>query len=171
VSKLIVIDIVLLQEIVVQLFNALLLFFILTKILYNPVSKFMDKRKNSIDSQINEATKAKEEALKIKEEYEEKLNGIKKEADIILSEARTKAIENEGVIIKKAKDEAQEIKKRLQTDMDMFVEQAKDDIKKEIVDVSTLMTKKIINISINEEKHRQLIEESIAEIGDVKWLA
>jgi len=170
-GKILALDIHLLQEIALILFNTLVLFWIMTKQLYNPVSKFMENRTNSINSQINEANKLKAEALKIKEEYEERLNGIKKEADVILSEARKKAIETETTIIKRAKDEAQDMRKRLQTDLELFREQAKDNVRNEIINVSALMTKKIIEISIDENKQKQLMEESIQEIGDVKWLA
>ncbi len=170
-GKIVALDINTMQEWALQLGNTLILFLVLRWLLYKPVYNFLEKRKASIKSKIDEANFLKEEVSKMKEEYEAKIKDVKKEADEILKFAHKKAMENETEITAKAKEEAENIKRRTMSDMEMAKEQAKLDIRNEIIDVSTVMTKKIIDISIDENKHRELIDESIKEIGDVKWLA
>ncbi|NLK98129.1 MAG: ATP synthase F0 subunit B, partial [Epulopiscium sp.] len=87
----------------VQLINTLILFFVLTKLLFKPVSNFMQKRAERIQSQLEQAKAEEENALKLKAEYESKLQDIKKEADAILKEAREKALKQESSIIEQAR--------------------------------------------------------------------
>jgi len=170
-GKIVTLDINTLRELIFQLFNTLLLFFFLSKILYKPVSNFMKKRKEGIAAEIEEAKLLKAEALKMKVEYEEKMLHVNKEVDQIFASSYKRATDNELEIIKQAKDEATRIRKRAEVDIQMAKDQVKDNVKKEIIEVANVMTKKIIRVTVNEEKHKELIEEAIEEIGDVKWLA
>lgn len=170
-GRIITLDINTLRELIFQVVQTLILFFVLSKLLYKPVSNFLRQRKESISNEISEANQIKEEALKMKEEYEFKIGNVSKEADEILALAHKKAIDNESQIIKEAKEEATLIKKRAETDVEMAIEQAKDNVRKEIIEVANLMTKKVINISLDEEKHKEFIDQATQELGDVKWLA
>ncbi|MFT4326961.1 MAG: F0F1 ATP synthase subunit B [Candidatus Woesearchaeota archaeon] len=170
-SSIIDFDINTLRGVIFQVISTLILFFVLSKLLFKPVSNFMEKRRESVTNDINEASQLKAEAVKMKEEYELKLNDVNKKADEILSIAHKKATENELQIIKEAKEEADRIKKRAEADIEMTREQAKENIKREIIEVANLMTKKVINISLDEDRHKECIEQATQELGDVKWLA
>ena len=170
-GRIITLDINTLREIIFQIIQTLILFFVLSKLLYKPVSNFMKKRKEGISNDIQEASQIKEEALRMKEDYEFKIKNVNKEADEILSAANKKAIESEKQIINEAKEEASKIKKRAESDIEMTKEQARENVKKEIIEVANLMTKKVINISLDEQKHKEFIEQATQELGDVKWLA
>ena len=83
------------------------------------------------------------QAQALKKEYEEKLKNIESERTAILQEARTTALKNSQIIISDAKTEATAIKDRANLEIERAEEKAKDDIKKQIVQVSTLMSEKI----------------------------
>ena len=55
---------------------------------------------------IETAQENKEEALKLKADYEARIRNIEKEAEGILAEARQKALKNEEKILDEAKEEA-----------------------------------------------------------------
>ena len=105
-GKILVLNLDMVFEILIQLANTFILIFVLSKFLYNPVVKILNKRQEKISNDIKETNKNNEKAKLLKDEYEEKLNSIKKEADVILEEARKKALDSEALIMKEARDES-----------------------------------------------------------------
>ncbi|MBQ2083157.1 MAG: hypothetical protein II468_05945, partial [Lachnospiraceae bacterium] len=84
-----------LQQILLHLFNFLLLFGGLYLLLYKPVKDFMDKRQGKIRELIEESEKMHSEAEEKKAEYEEKIAEFDKYAaekeKEVLKEADEKA--------------------------------------------------------------------------------
>lgn len=171
VGKIVTLDFNTLVEIAFQLFNTLILFYLLSKLLHKPVSEFMRKRREGITHEITEANDLKEEALRMKEEYEKKLSQVHLQADEIIASAHKKASQIELEITRQAKEEAQKLKMRAEADLEMAVNQVKDDMKKEMIDVANVLAHKFIQGSIDEKQHKDLINEAIGEMSDVKWLA
>mgnify|MGYP000409528087 CR=1 FL=1 len=152
-----------------QLINTLILFFILAKLLFKPLRNFMQKRTERIQSQLEQAKAEEEKALKLKAEYESKLQDIKKEADAILKEAREKALKQETRIIEQARQESETIRNRALADIEREKAKVTDEMKREIIEVASLMAGKFIASSIDSEKHNDLINEVIEQMGDVSW--
>jgi len=67
-----------------------------------------------------------------------------------------------------AKEKADGIIRRAETEAELEKEKAVASIKKEIVEVSTALAQKIISREINAEDHRELIDSVIEDIGDDK---
>jgi F-type H+-transporting ATPase subunit b len=95
------------------------LFLIMSYLLFNPARKLLKDRQDRIENDINSAKDDKESAAALKAEYEGKLKQIDKEAEVILSEARQKAVKNEAKIIDEAKEEASRIIKRAQEEAEL----------------------------------------------------
>ena len=129
----------------------------------------MQKRAERIQSQLEQAKAEEENALKLKAEYESKLQDIKKEADAILKEAREKALKQESSIIEQARQESETIRNRALADIEREKAKVTDEMKKEIIEVASLMAGKFIASSIDSEKHNDLINEIIEQMGDVSW--
>jgi F-type H+-transporting ATPase subunit b len=153
----------------VQLINTLILFFFLGKLLFKPLTEFMDKRSEKIKGQIDFARAEEEKALKLKEEYEAKLQKIQEEADAIIKEAREKALKKENSIIEEARKESEMIRKRALAEIEREKAKAQDEMKKEIIEIASLIAEKFIAASIDEEKQKALIDEAISKMGDVSW--
>ena len=101
-------------QVIIQLINTAILCFILSKLLYQPVLKFLNARKEKISSQIDKTEADMAQAQALKKEYEEKLKNIESERTAILQEARTTALKNSQIIISDAKTEdEQDISKEL----------------------------------------------------------
>ena len=64
------------QQVLLHLFNFVVLFGGLYFLLYKPIRAFMDKREGTYSNMQEKATKALAEAEALKQEYQEKLNGI-----------------------------------------------------------------------------------------------
>ena len=145
------------------------LFLAMSYFLFNPARKLMSDRKEKIRGELESAKQDMEEADRLKQEYETKLREIDKEAEVILSDARKKALENENRIVADAKEEAR-ILDRARTESELEKQKVADDVKREIIAVAAVMAGKLVTASIDTAVQNQLIDETLKEMGDKTWL-
>ena len=93
-----------------------------------------------------------------------------KESDRILDETHKKATDNEMQIIKEARDESEALKRKTQSDIEKYKEQVRDDMRKEVIEVATVMARKIVAESLDNQRKEELLDESIREMENLKWL-
>jgi F-type H+-transporting ATPase subunit b len=93
----------------ITLINLGVLFLILSKILYKPVTKFMADREARIRTQIDAAAKSNEEAKKAKQQHEDELNALRKEQSQLVQSARAEGQRQADKIIEGAKQDAARI--------------------------------------------------------------
>jgi len=160
-----------LKDLAFQLLNTCILCAVLSYLLYKPVKNMLASRKDKIENQISSAETQLAEATKMKALYEEKLKAVDKEKDIILSDARSKAVQREQEIIAEAKAEAEALKNRAMVDIQREQEKAKDEIKKQIIEVSSIMASRFVAASINQKEQDKLVNEVISDLEEVKWLS
>ena len=170
-TRLFGLDAQLLFDAAILLVTMLVLYIILSYLLFNPVRQVLEKRKERIDNEKKQAEDDKAAASQLKEEYEAKLKDINKEAETILSEAKRKDAKNESKIIDEAKAEADRIIEHAKTEALLEKKKAADDIKKQMIEVATLMAGKVAAASIDEKKQAALIDEALKEIGEETWLS
>ena len=147
------------------------LLLVASNLLFNPAKALLKDRQDRIAKDISDAKEASESAAALKAEYESKLKNIEKEAEVILGEARQKALKNEQRIVDEAKEEARRIVKHAQEEAVLEQKRAMDDVKKEIVTVAALMAEKVVSASIDTEVQDTLIDETLKEMGDSTWLS
>ena len=99
-------DAQLLFDACVMALSMLVMFTFLSYLLFKPVRKLLEDRKQRVADEQESAKNDRKEAAVYKEEYEQKLKEIDKEAQAILSEARKKAMKTENEIVAEAKEEA-----------------------------------------------------------------
>lgn len=153
----------------VTLIAMLVLFMLLSYLLFNPARELINKRKELIENDMEEARKDKEQAAIYKEEYDSRLREIQSEADEIMSSTRKKAQKQETEIVNEAKEEAGRIIKRAEKEAELEKNKARDEIKQEIISVATLMAGKMVSVSIDEATQNELIDTTLKEMGDKTW--
>ena len=168
-SRLFDLDWQLLADSVLMIIAIFFLFLILSYFLFNPARKMLNARKDKIRLELDTARTSMENAQALKKEYETKLQGIDKEAEAILSEARRKGLANENQIIAQAKEEAARILERARVEAELEKQKMSDDVKREIM-VASLMAGKFVAASMDTKQQNQLIDETIKEMGDKTWL-
>ena len=145
------------------------LFLLMSNLLFNPARKLLKDRQSRIAKDISDANEDKESAAALKAEYESKLKDIDKEAEVILSEARQKALKNESKIIDEAKQEAARIIKRAQEDAELEKKHAMDDVKQDMIQIASMMAQKVVAASIDTKIQDSLVEETLREMGESTW--
>jgi len=145
------------------------LFLLMSYLLFDPARKLLKDRQERIANDINSAKDDKETAAALKAEYEGRLKEIDKEAEVILSEARQKAIKNEAKIIDEAKEEASRIIKRAQEEAELEKKHAMDDMKQEMIQIASLMAQKVVSASIDTQIQDTLVDETLKEMSNSTW--
>ncbi|PKM53578.1 MAG: ATP synthase F0 subunit B [Firmicutes bacterium HGW-Firmicutes-3] len=158
-------------QVIAHILTVLALFYVLGRLLFKPVRNVLEKRKEEIAGEYKRIDEDTEALAALKTDYESKLLNIHQEAEKILAHARKRAIEREDEIIKEAKDEADRLIKRAHLDIEREKEQSKDEMRREIIGVATVMASKFVAASINDDLKNQLVDETLASIGESSWLS
>lgn len=155
-------------EFVFTLVNTVVLFLVLRKILFKKVLGIIDDRKAEIAQNLQKGEQAKQEGLKFKSEYENKVGEARNEGQMIVDSAKKRAEEKSEQIILEAKNEAIAIKAKASMDIERERQQTLNEVKDEISNIAIMAASKVIENDIDKSKHEELINEFINEIGDVK---
>ncbi len=155
-----------LWQILISLCNLTLLFLILKKFLYKPVTRMLKKREEELQGKYDDAETARNEALKAERELTAELASAKNRAEEIISDAAHTAELRGDKIIEEARDEAVSIINRAKGDAELEMRRAEQAIKGEIVDVSAAIAEKLLEREINSRDHSALIDSFIEKIGE-----
>ncbi|MBQ8447854.1 MAG: F0F1 ATP synthase subunit B [Clostridia bacterium] len=155
-----------LWQTLISLANLLIIFLILKKFFYKPVNKVLAERRALLDKQYADAQKAEDEARANKAEWEEKMQGAENEAESILKEATVRAERRGEKIVEEAKEKAGVIVRTAEVEAELERKKAREGIKREIVDVSSCLSEKILEREIKTSDHKKLIDSFISEIGE-----
>lgn len=155
--------------VVLTLAQFLILCFILWKLLYKPVSKMLNERKENIQKDIDGAKELREEAVKLKEDYESRIAQSRKEAQEIIESGRKRGEEVKENIVEEAKEEANSIIKKAKREIEAEKEKALLEIKAQSGEMALLIASKIIEEDMNSDKHKKLIDKFVDEVGNQKW--
>ena len=170
-DRLFTLDAQFLFDAVVLGLSMLLLFTILSYLLFNPVRSLLEKRRQRVLDDQETAKREKQEAIAYKEEYDRKLKEVDKEAQELLSAARKKAMQNEAKIVAEAKEEAARIIARANAEVELEKKRALDEMKQEMVAIASLMAGKVVKASIDTNVQESLIDETLKEMGERTWLS
>lgn len=155
-----------LGNIIAAMINFLILLFIAKRYLFKPVNKILDTRKQELDSSFEKARMDKEEANKLKLENGEKLKLAKKEGKEIVEIYKQKAEKMSSELIEDARQEATLIIERSRVEIERETEKAQSEIKKQVIDLSLILSEKALEQRIDEKEHRRLIEDFISKVGN-----
>ena len=152
-------DAQLLFDACVMALSMLVMFTFLSYLLFKPVRKLLEDRKQRVADEQESAKNDRKEAAVYKEEYEQKL----KEID--------KAMKTENEIVAEAKEEAARIITRANNEIELERKRALDDMKQEMISIASAMAGKVVAASIDTSVQDELIEETLKEMGEQTWLS
>lgn len=154
-----------LQSMLITWAAFLLLYLILRRLLYNPVSNLLQARKDRIQTDINEAKNLKEEATALRDDYESRINLAKKEGQEIIEAGRKRGEELKESIIAEAKEEANRIVEMARKDIERERNVALDEVKDQAGELAIMIASKIMEQNITVENQKNLVNKFIDEVG------
>ena len=170
-TRLFDLDFQLLHDSVLTLIAVFVLFLVASVFFFKPARDFLEKRKKGIENNIEAAKADKEEAARLKEEYEDKLKNVDSEVEAILADARKKARANEERIVQDAMAEAGRIVDNANREAELSKQKIANEVKEEIVSVAGAMAGKLVASSVDEETQKKLLDDTLKEMGDDTWLS
>jgi F-type H+-transporting ATPase subunit b len=150
-----------------QIVNFVLLLVILRIFLYKPIVNMLDRRREKIQTDLQEAETARSAAEAAKQEYETQLEEAREERRSIVAQATEQAEKMREEILAKARADAQEIVTKIQDEMEYERRQALLGAQDQIADLAIAAAGKVVGESLDEKAHRRLIQEFIAEVGEL----
>ena len=141
----------------------LITLFILKRYVFGPISQAIEKRRSQIAATIAETEASREEALRLLEEYRERLAEARREADELRERGRRDAERQRQEILTRAGEERERVLADQQAQLDAQVRQAVSEMRGEVVGLALLAAEKVTRKSLDDADHRRLIEEAIGE--------
>ena len=146
--------------------NTIALFLVLKKFLFKPVMKMIQDRQHEIDTMYDEADQAKQNALSIQAEYEQKLSVATETSEKMVKEAVARGKNREEEIIRKARADAAAIMDKASADIAQEKKKALNDAKDEISGIAMSIAEKVVGRQLNDADQSKLVDQFINELGD-----
>ena len=147
-----------------QIVNFLIIFFVLSKLLYKPILGMLEKRKKEIavGLELTEKMRAEEEKLNVKKE--KVLEDARKEGKNIIEAARKDADAQAKEIIEAAHTQAQGIVAKGKEDVGELRVNMEKDVRRAAVDIAQAMTKQLVSQVLSPADQHKLITKHIKEL-------
>ena len=151
--------------VIVELITFLVMMVVLARWVYPEVVKLAEARQRTIAELLTEAEKSRAEAEASLKEAEAKLNEARKTAQSVI-EAATKSGEQLRQELKqKAEEEAKRMTAAARKEIEAERERAIQSVRNEVAGLVIAATEKVIGETLDDAKHKQLIERAIAEVA------
>lgn len=151
---------------IATILNLFIQVYLIKRFLFKPINEMLEKRRAKADAQIQDAVKAKDEALAMKEEYEKNMQDAKNKANEILTTAQKTAAVQSEEMLKDAALQAAAMKEKAEADIAQEKRKAVNEIKGEIGGMAMEIAGKVIEREISEKDHAKLIDEFITNVGE-----
>ena len=150
----------------VMLLNLVVFFFLMKKFLFKPVMKVMEKRKEMINKEFQEADEAKAQAEELKKQYEDKIDTINDESQRIIGEAKESAKAEYSKIIERAENDADklldEAKKQAVVERENEMRAARENIAELAMEAAA----KVVGANVSDKTNSDIFDEFLNESSD-----
>lgn len=151
-----------------QIINFSIIIFVLSKLLYKPILAMLEKRKKAIEEGLAITEKMKIEEAKLKQKGDRILEEARREARVILDEAKKQGKTEEKGIIEEAHKQASEIIAKSHTDIARAREGMERTVKKEAVTLAAAMAKRLMTNVLSEKDQHAMLAAHLKELESVK---
>lgn len=148
------------------LLNTLALFFVAKKFLFVPVKDLIDSRQREVDEMYAAAAHAKENALSMQTEYQQKLSAAQVTSERLVKEAVARGQNREEEIIRQANAEADAIREKAAADVAQEKKKAINDAKDEISGLALAIAGKVVGRTLTDADQSALVDQFIDGLGD-----
>lgn len=146
-------------SLIVQLLATTVMVFVVVKFFWKPIKANLDTRREYIKKNIDEAGKLNEEAQLNLENSNKAIKDANVEARRIKENAETEALLARQKILNKAEEEANNKLKIAEEQIIKEREEAKQEIREEIINVAMMAASKIVEREINKEDNEKLVND------------
>ena len=151
--------------VIVELIAFLAMLAILSRYVYPEVVKVAEERRRAIAQQLKEAEQARADAEAHLKEAEAKLNEARKTAQTLIDAATKSGEQLRQELKQKAEEESKRTVEAARKEIEAERERAVQSVRSEVANLVVSATEKVIGETLDDTKHRQLIDRAIAEVA------
>lgn len=156
-----------LKEIAVQIIGFAVVFLVLRKFAWKSVLGMIDTRRKAIEDQFADMERQKKGLEDLEKEYKQRLEHIEQEARQRIQEASKIGSDLARDIQEHARQDAQKLFERTKSEIDQDLMKARLSMRNEIVEISSLMTEKILREKMDKLEHQKMVEKFIKELEKI----
>ena len=147
-----------------QVVNFVILLYILKRFLYKPILKVLEERKKKIETSVKQSEEMQKRFDEITKKQTEILDKTKAESEQIIEGAKNEAKILADQIQLNATNAGNETIKRTQQTLEIEKQKMINEAKREIVDVVTSITEKIVQKNLTKQDKERLVRQALTEI-------
>lgn len=152
-------------DIVWTIVNILLLFVLLKRFLFKPVTEMMESRAAEIENNLKDAEEQKRKAQELNDQYAQQLRGARAEAAQIVSDAQRRGQEEYGAILENARQEAEKEQERTRANMARERDEMLRGVQENVTELVLLTASKLSQKELDSESDHKLVESFLSETG------
>lgn len=151
-----------------QTVNFLLLFGLLSLLVYRPVLRMLDERAARIRESMETAEAIRQQAARAQEEIQSRLDEARREGQALMAQAERLGDQLKEEARQEARREAELILARARADFELEREHAVNELRREFVDLAISAAERVIRESLDRAKHERLIRDVLEESRDLR---
>lgn len=157
-----------LPNFIAHVLATIVLIILLTKWVYKPFRNSIDNRRAKINELLDDAVDKQTKATRDRQEATKLLNDAKNQSSLILKSAQVDADAQKLKILDEASNEATNLQNQAKNSIKKAQADAESEIKQTIIDVAFQAAQEILKTDVNSEKNKQLVEEYIKQLDQLK---
>ena len=143
----------------------LIVLFILKWKAWGPLISALDKREEDIKNALSAADRAKEDAAKASQDYEQLVQKAHIEAKQIIADSKAAGEKVKNDIESVARENAEKMIGKAKTQIEAESQKAIQEIKSSVIDLSIEAAEKIIEKNLDSEDNRKLVDQTLDNMG------
>jgi F-type H+-transporting ATPase subunit b len=151
--------------VIVELITFIVMLAVLARYVYPGIVKLAEARQRAVAEQLREAEQARASAEERLKEAESRLNEARKTAQSVIEAANKSAEQLRQEMRQKAEEESKRTIEAARKEIEAERDQAVRAVRGEVAGLVVAATEKVIGETLDDQKHRQLIEKAIAEVS------
>ncbi|HEY53138.1 MAG TPA: F0F1 ATP synthase subunit B [Caldilineae bacterium] len=146
-----------------QIVNFVILYLLLSRLVFPPLLKMLDERKQKIAEGLTAAEVARQEAEAERAQLMNQLEQERAEAQRRIAAASTQAEKVKAEILASAQKEAEEIKVKAKLEAEAEKQRILADAEKQIAELTMLATERVVRLGMDQSLQHKLIEDFLSE--------
>jgi F-type H+-transporting ATPase subunit b len=146
----------------------LVLYFLLRKFAFGPITAAVEAREKALEDAIEGAKRDRDAAAKVLAEHQAQLDAARGEAQKLIADGRSVAEKMRADLLEQTRREQQDMLERARREIETEKERAIAQLRREAVDLALAGASKVIEQNLESEKNRQLVERYLSSIGSLE---
>ena len=152
-----------LPQLIAQIVNFTILLIVLRLVLYKPILRMLDQRRQRISEGLNAAELVRAEAAEAQQNIEAQLAEARREGQDVVANAQQIAARIQADAREQATRDREAALERARTEINLERDRAISDLRGEFADLTVNAAERVINQSLDRQGHQRVIDEVLAE--------